>query len=59
MSSPHPEYTEYTTCTPCGLKKMCRLDGGRYICYSCDHGNFNGLRNISTNNGDTENGNEH
>jgi len=45
MSSPHPEYNEYTTCSKCGLKKMCRLDGKKFICYSCDHGNFNGIKN--------------
>lgn len=44
MTLSHPEYNEYATCTVCGQKKYCRLDGKHFVCYSCDNGNFNGLR---------------
>ena len=36
----HKEYSEYATCCKCGLKKYCREDGKRTICFACDHGNF-------------------
>ena len=47
MSRPHPEYSEYATCAVCGLKKFCRLAHGRFVCYSCDNGNFNGLKKVN------------
>lgn len=39
----HSAYNEYATCTYCGFKKYCRQDVRRFICYACDHGNFNGI----------------
>jgi len=36
----HKEYNEYMTCTICGLKKYCKPDGNKYICFACAHGNF-------------------
>lgn len=42
----HKEYSEYATCSRCGMKKNCKLEGRHFICYSCDNGNFNGLKNI-------------
>lgn len=44
------EYGEYATCTVCGLHKYCRRDGRRMLCYSCDHQNYNGLRNFNKEN---------
>lgn len=38
------DYKEYATCTVCGLHKYCRLMANHFICYSCEHENFNGLR---------------
>lgn len=58
MVSAHPEYGTYMTCCVCGLKKGCRLDGRRYVCFSCDNGNFNGIRNIINKQRRHENGNE-
>ena len=46
MSNPHPEYREYATCNVCGLHKYCRQVNRHFVCYSCDHGNFAGLKNI-------------
>lgn len=46
MSNPHPEYCEYATCTVCGLHKYCRKVNRYLVCYSCEHGNFAGLKNI-------------
>lgn len=46
----HPEYNEYATCAVCDLKKYCRLVAGRFICYACDNGNFNGLKKINKDN---------
>ncbi len=40
MTSFHPEYNEYATCTVCGMKKYCRPDEKCFVCYACDHGNF-------------------
>ena len=39
------EYSEYATCFKCGLKKYCREDGKRTICFACDHGNFPRFKN--------------
>ena len=47
MSNPHPEYSEYSTCTVCGLHKYCRQVNRYFVCYSCEHGNFAGLKNIN------------
>ncbi len=44
MTSSHPEFSEYATCTVCGMKKLCRLDGRHFVCYSCSIKNFKGLR---------------
>ena len=44
------DYTEYDTCTVCELKKYCRLVEGHFICYACEHGNFNGLKKINKDN---------
>lgn len=49
MSSSHPEYSEYATCTVCGLHKYCRQVRRYFVCYSCDHENFAGLKNIKKN----------
>jgi len=46
VSRPHPEYSEYATCTVCGLHKYCRQVNRYFVCYSCEHGNFAGLKNI-------------
>ena len=46
MSNPHPEYCDYATCTVCGLHKYCRLVNRYFVCWSCEHGNFEGLKNI-------------
>lgn len=46
MSNTHPEYSEYATCTVCGLHKYCRQVNRYFVCYSCEHGNFKGLNNI-------------
>lgn len=48
MSSPHPEYNEYATCTVCGLKKYCKPFARYFMCYSCACNNFKGLKNINT-----------
>lgn len=47
MSNPHPEYSEYSTCTVCGLHKYCRQVNRYFVCYSCEHGNFEWLKNIN------------
>ena len=41
------DYTEYATCTVCGLPKYCRQVNRYFICYSCEHGNFAGLRKVN------------
>ena len=46
MSKSHPEYCEYATCTVCGMHKYCKPVNRYFVCYSCDNGNFNGLKNI-------------
>jgi hypothetical protein len=46
VSKSHPEYSEYATCTVCGLHKYCRQVNRYFVCYSCDNGNFKGLKNI-------------
>lgn len=38
-------YSEYATCSKCGLHKYCKMDNRRFVCYSCDNGNFKGLKN--------------
>ena len=38
------KYTEYATCDSCGYRKMCRMANGRFVCYACEHGNYNGLK---------------
>lgn len=43
------EYREYATCHMCGLKKLCKLENGRFTCFSCSNGNFNGLKKIMKN----------
>lgn len=40
MTAFHPEFNEYATCSKCGLKKYCKLDGRHFICFSCSHGNY-------------------
>lgn len=40
MTSCHPEYSEYATCSKCGLKKYCKQDKNRFICFACAHGNY-------------------
>lgn len=45
-------YSEYATCGKCGLHKYCKMDNGRFVCYSCDNGNFNGLKKKPKKNGD-------
>lgn len=47
MTQSHPEYNEYATCTVCGLKKYCKQVNRYFVCYSCDNGNFAGLKNIN------------
>lgn len=47
MTSSHPEYNEYATCTVCGLHKYCRLIERYYMCYSCACNNFKGLRIVN------------
>ena len=37
-------YSEYATCSKCGMKKNCKLEGRLFICFSCSNGNFNGLK---------------
>lgn len=44
MSNPHPEYREYATCT---VHKYCRQVNRYLVCYSCEHGNFAGIKNIN------------
>ena len=47
MTLSHPRYNEYATCYRCGLKKYCNINEEQeFICYSCDNGNFNGLKRI-------------
>lgn len=48
MSQSHPEYSEYATCTVCGMHKYCKPVNRYFVCYSCDNGNFKGLKNIKT-----------
>lgn len=43
----HKDFSEYATCTVCGLHKYCRRDGRRMLCYSCDQKNYNGLRKVN------------
>ena len=47
MTLSHPRYNEYATCYRCGLKKYCNINEEQeFICYSCDTGNFKGLKRI-------------
>lgn len=47
MKKPSGAYTDYATCSVCGLKKFCKLDMSRFLCYSCSNGNFSGLRGLA------------
>lgn len=48
MTLSHPRYNEYATCYRCGLKKYCNINEEQeFICYSCDNGNFKGLKRIN------------
>lgn len=46
MSKSNPEYSEYATCTVCGMHKFCRQVNRYFVCFSCDHGNFNGIKKL-------------
>lgn len=48
MSQSHPEYSEYATCTVCGMHKYCKPFARYFMCYSCACNNFKGLKNINT-----------
>lgn len=30
------EYPEYVTCSRCGYKKYCKLEGHKWVCKACD-----------------------
>lgn len=43
----HKDFSEYATCSRCGLKKLCGKVGRHMVCWSCSQKNFNGLRNYN------------
>jgi len=40
MANFHKEFSDYVTCTICGMKKYCKQEDKRFVCFACANGNF-------------------